>query len=167
LRGWRHLRAIALLPLMATVVVPALIVGGDVGFGPSPLAVLGAVLIAGGLALFVWTVVLLDRIGRGTLAPWDPTSELVVAGPYRYVRNPMITAVLAILLGEAALLGEGGLLVWAGLFLAVNAVWFPLVEEPGLEERFGDAYDAYRAQVPRWFPRLRPRPPSARRPSSR
>ena len=36
----------------------------------------------------------------------------------------------------------------------MNAVYFPLVEEPGLRERFGEEYDAYRATVPRWLPRL-------------
>jgi protein-S-isoprenylcysteine O-methyltransferase Ste14 len=102
-----------------------------------------------------WTVSLLERIGKGTLAPWDPTSRLVVSGPYRYVRNPMISGVLAVILGEAALFGSLPLLVWFGVVFAVNAVYFPLVEEPGLRRRFGEEYDAYRANVPRWLPRLR------------
>jgi protein-S-isoprenylcysteine O-methyltransferase Ste14 len=166
--AWRHVRAIGLLPFAATVVVPALILaGGDVDVAQAPLAVLGVVLIAAGLATFVWTVSLLARLGRGTLAPWDPTSRLVVAGPYRYVRNPMITAVLSVLLGEAALFGSTGILVWAGVFFAANLAWFPLVEEPGLVRRFGADYEAYRAEVPRWLPRLTPRRRSPPPPSSR
>ena len=153
---WRHARAIGLLPFMATVVVPAVLVWrrGDVDVGA--LAVLGVPLIGLGLAVFVWTVTLFDREGEGTLAPWDPTSRLVVRGPYRHVRNPMITGVLAILLGEAALLGMPSLLVWAAIFLAANALWMPLVEEPGLRKRFGADYEAYAANVPRWLPRPRP-----------
>ena len=154
---WRHLRAIGLLPVTVTIVVPGLILwrtGAELA--PWPLATVGIVLIAIGLALVTWTVSLFARIGKGTLAPWDPTSRLVVVGPYRHVRNPMISGVLTVLLGEAALFGSLPLLVWFGAAFAVNAVYFPLVEEPGLRKRFGEDYEAYRAAVPRWVPRLRP-----------
>ena len=149
----RHVRAILLLPFMATVVVPALLVRDEAHVTPLG-AVAGAALIAGGLWLFVSTVRLFVRVGDGTLAPWDPTSRLVGLGPYELVRNPMITGVFAILLGEAALVGSSAMLVWAGIFALANALWIPLVEEPGLVERFGADYEAYRARVPRWLPRL-------------
>ena len=154
---WRHLRAIGLLPVTVTIVVPGLILWRTgAKLAPWPLATVGIVLIAIGLALVTWTVSLFARIGKGTLAPWDPTSRLVVVGPYRHVRNPMISGVLTVLLGEAALFGSLPLLVWFGAAFAVNAVYFPLVEEPGLRKRFGEDYEAYRAAVPRWVPRLRP-----------
>jgi protein-S-isoprenylcysteine O-methyltransferase Ste14 len=154
---WRQLRAIALLPVMVTVVVPAFLLSQSGSeLGPRPLAAVGVVLVALGLALVIWTATLFARIGKGTLAPWDPTARLVVAGPYRHVRNPMISGVLAVLLGEAALFGSLPLLVWFGAVFALNAIYFPLVEEPGLRERFGDDYERYRANVPRWLPRLRP-----------
>ena len=160
----RQLRAIALLPGIGAVVVPGLILaltGFQVGWGlDGALAALpvvaGAILIAAGLMLMYRTIALLARLGQGTLAPWDPTRKLVVRGPYRFVRNPMITGVLTVLIGEAALFGSLGILAWAGVFAALNAVWFPLVEEPGLRERFGDEYDAYRRNVPRWIPRRTP-----------
>jgi protein-S-isoprenylcysteine O-methyltransferase Ste14 len=150
---------------VGTVVVPALILllTGSVDVGWSLPGALGAVpvlvglaLIAAGLTLMYRTIALFARRGEGTLAPWDPTRKLVVEGPYRHVRNPMITGVLLVLLGETALFGSPWLLVWAALFLAVNAVWFPLIEEPGLERRFGSDYDEYRRSVPRWIPRRRP-----------
>lgn len=103
-----------------------------------------------------WTIRLFVSQGRGTLAPWDPTSRLVVAGPYRHVRNPMISGVLCVLLGEAALFGSAPLVLWFGIVLGVNAVYMPLVEEPGLVRRFGADYESYRAHVPRWLPRLTP-----------
>lgn len=163
--AWRQLRAIGPLPGMAAVVVPAVIAltteEVDVGWGlPSGVAWLpplaGAVLIVSGLALMYGTITLFATAGRGTLAPWDPTERLVVLGPYRYVRNPMISGVLAILLGEAALLGSLPLLAWFALFFAANAIWMPAVEEPGLERRFGSDYLTYKRNVPRWLPRLRP-----------
>jgi protein-S-isoprenylcysteine O-methyltransferase Ste14 len=154
---WRHVRAIGLLPFVVTVVVPGILVwrsGGDVAAWP--LVLVGVVLIALGVALLAWTVTLFATVGHGTLAPWDPTSRLVVIGPYRHVRNPMISGVLAVLLGEAALFASPLLFLWFAAVFAVNAVYFPLVEEPGLRRRFGADYDAYRANVPRWLPRLRP-----------
>jgi protein-S-isoprenylcysteine O-methyltransferase Ste14 len=170
---WRHLRAIGLLPATGTLVVPGIIVwrSGEVNFGwglPSPVDVLppavGTTLIALGLVFVVRTVALFATVGRGTLAPWDPTSRLVARGPYRHVRNPMISGVLSILLGEAVLLGSLPLLAWFGIFLAANAIYIPLVEEASLGRRFGEDYEVYRAHVPRWLPRLRawdpPRPRS-------
>ena len=155
----RQLAAVALLPVTIALVVPGLIVwrtGAD--GGGWLLAVAGGALVTAGMALVAWTATLFARVGRGTIAPWDPTSRLVVLGPYRHVRNPMISGVLAILLGEAALAGSLPLLLWFAGVLAVNAVYLPLVEEPGLRKRFGTDYDAYRANVPRWLPRLRPWP---------
>jgi protein-S-isoprenylcysteine O-methyltransferase Ste14 len=148
----RHARAIVLLPGLATIVVPVLLVR-DPHVTPAG-AIAGGALIAAGLWLFVSTVRLLARVGEGTLAPWDPTSRLVGLGPYELVRNPMITGVFAILLGEAALLGSWAVLAWAGVFALANALWIPLVEEPGLRRRFGADYEAYSARVPRWLPRL-------------
>src|SRR3954464_8792724 len=111
---WRHVLPIVLLPGVVTIVVPVLLLRGD---GPDITwpAIPGAVLIAAGFALWVWTVRLLARIGQGTLAPWDPTRHLVVEGPYRHVRNPMITAVLAVLAGEALVLGSWAIAVWAAV----------------------------------------------------
>ena len=162
--AWRHVKAAVLLPGMVTIVVPAVLVavsGTSVGWGfDAPWAVLpvaaGAVLILAGLALWYATVRLFARIGEGTLAPWDPTRKLVLLGPYRYVRNPMITGVLTVLLGEASSLGSPSILAWAAAFFAANAIWFPLVEEPGLVGRFGADYEEYRRAVPRWVPRRAP-----------
>ena len=116
----------------------------------------GLALVAAGLAMWTWTVRLFARVGRGTLAPWDPTRKLVVEGPYRHVRNPMISAVLGTLLGEAALLGSPGIAVWAAVFAVINTAYFVLSEEPGLERRFGEPYAEYKRHVPRWIPRRAP-----------
>jgi protein-S-isoprenylcysteine O-methyltransferase Ste14 len=162
---WRQVRAIGPLPGVATVVVPALILylgaGPNVGLGlPLPFAFLpaiaGAALIAGGLVLMYSTISLFARVGSGTLAPWDPTQRLVVLGPYRHVRNPMISGVMSILLGEGLLLGSPGILAWFLVFAVLNAIFIPLFEEPDLARRFGNEYLEYSRNVPRWVPRLRP-----------
>ena len=116
----------------------------------------GAAVFLLGLALFVWCVALFARRGQGTIMPWDPTQRLVVAGPYRHVRNPMISSVLFMVAGQALLWGSGLTAALAAVFFVVNHVYFITSEEPGLVKRFGDSYRAYKANVPRWLPRLQP-----------
>jgi protein-S-isoprenylcysteine O-methyltransferase Ste14 len=161
----RHIAAILALPTAVTVVVPYFILSEEgplpfsrAGTNPlSPVRVLGgAILLAAGLALVCWTIVQFAKIGQGTLAPWDPPKRLVVTGVYRYARNPMISGVLLILIGEALFFASTGLLIWAACFFAVNAAYLPLVEEERLERRFGDRYTEYKRYVPRWIPRISP-----------
>jgi protein-S-isoprenylcysteine O-methyltransferase Ste14 len=116
-----------------------------------------ALLPAGaGLGLAVWTVKLFVKFGNGTPAPWDPPKKLVIRGPYRHVRNPMITGALLILLAEALLFQSWPIAVWMVFFFIGNTIYFWLIEEKALEKRFGDDYRKYRAHVPRWIPRLQP-----------
>ncbi len=94
--------------------------------------------------------------GRGTLAPWDPPRRLVLRGPYRYVRHPMISGVIFILIGEALVLRSSPHVRWALAFVAINVIYLPLIEEPMLILRFGDGYREYRRHVPGLVPRVRP-----------
>jgi protein-S-isoprenylcysteine O-methyltransferase Ste14 len=158
----RHLLSIMLLPFLVVVVVPWALFGRSPDASPTDHSALrlgvfaGAAIFVWGFAFFGWCVSLFARVGRGTLAPWDPTRHLVVVGPYRYVRNPMISGVALMLLGEAAFWGSRAIGLWAASFLAINHLYFVLWEEPGLERRFGEEYRTYKAGVPRWIPRLRP-----------
>lgn len=167
--GRRQARAIVVLPGNVTIVAPALIlllveaprVGWGLGGAPAVLVgLLGLALIVAGFSVWLWTVRLFSRVGKGTLADWDPTSKLVLEGPYGHVRNPMISAVVTLLAGEAVFFGSPWILAWAALFLVVNTAYFLLAEEPGLERRFGGEYRAYKRAVPRWLPRRDPWRPS-------
>ncbi|AHG88283.1 phospholipid methyltransferase [Gemmatirosa kalamazoonensis] len=159
----RHLLSIVLLPVMMAGLVPQWLLRAnrevDTRWPPGALGVggrvLGALLLVAGFALFAWCVTLFARVGKGTLAPWDPTTRLVAVGPYRYVRNPMITSVCTMLAGQALLVGSRVLGLWFATFLVLNHLFFLAIEEPGLEERFGEPYREYRRRVPRWIPRLR------------
>lgn len=68
----------------------------------------------------------------------------------------MISGVILVLLAEATILRSWPHFTWALLFIAINAVYIPLLEEPVLRERFGDSYVVYCKNVPRLFPRIRP-----------
>jgi len=158
----RHLFAILVLPVVMAGVVPTWLLSRyalvDSRWSADPallwsMRALGTVVLLGGLALFGWCVTLFARVGQGTLAPWDPTQRLVAVGPYRYVRNPMISSVATVLAGWAIFTGSWVLALWLAVFVAFNSVYFVLVEEPGLEQRFGAPYREYKARVPRWVPR--------------
>ena len=161
----RQLLSIILLPGMVTIVFPAFIIWQTrqthIGWGlPSPWNIVsilsGLFVLCAGVILLFQTISLFITAGKGTLAPWDPTQKLVVLGPYRYVRNPMISGVLAVLLAEAIITGSVALLVYFLFATVLNMIYMPLSEEPGLLRRFGAEYATYLQHVPRWIPRLRP-----------
>ncbi|MBS1499271.1 MAG: isoprenylcysteine carboxylmethyltransferase family protein [Bacteroidetes bacterium] len=155
---WKHVRDVLILPVTVTCVIPWLIHAGSPAWMPTGTVVswLAVVLFCSGLLLFATTLAAFVKRGNGTLAPWTPTQRLIVSGPYRYCRNPMITGVLLILCAEALWLRSGWIAVEAVIFFAVNTVYFILAEEPSMEHRFGQDYRAYKADVPRWIPRLKP-----------
>lgn len=147
-----------LAPGIVAGLIPILIHGfrmPDWGGWLVPVAIVGGLLILGGL------IVLLDAFVRfaradGTPAPPAPTAHLVVAGPYRFVRNPMYVAVAAIILGQAVLFGSWGVLIYLAVALTAVVLFVTFYEEPTLTETYGDEYRTYRANVRGWIPRLRP-----------
>ena len=124
--------------------------------GISSLRVLGVLLVAVGLPVLLDSFARFALQGLGTPAPIFPTRHLVVSGLFRYVRNPMYVAVLSLILGQGLLFGsirvlEYGIAVWVGFFLFVV-----IYEEPTLRNSYGNEYEEFCANVPRWIPRLRP-----------
>lgn len=161
----KHIRAILLLPVMVLIIIPAFLVyltgSVNMGWGLPPgwnliPYLVAFVAIGCGLVLLIHTIEQFAEKGKGTLAPWDPTERLVVHGIYRYVRNPMMTGVFCVLLGEAVLVGSVALFCWFFLFVSVNLIYIPFREEPDLAQRFGRSYIVYKENVPRWLPRVHP-----------
>ena len=116
--------------------------------------ILGGLLMLAGFSLSGWCVNFFVTIGKGTQSPLDPPKQLVIAGPYRYVRNAMILGNVLVLLGEAVLFSSRGILVYALLFWVTWHVILVRVEEPSLRHRFGSDYERYQRAVPRWLPRF-------------
>ena len=104
----RHLLSVVLLPGTMVVLVP-LWIARRYSIEPSwprtaggiVLAICGALMLVPGVLLFGSSLRRFFTSGRGTLAPWDPPARLVVSGPYRYVRNPMIAGVIFMLAARA------------------------------------------------------------------
>lgn len=160
--AWQHVRAILALPFMVLLVIPSVLLsfGGADTLGlwqRYPLTriilpIAGGLLLIMGLSLMFITIRMFVLVGKGTLAPWNPTQRLVVRGIYRHVRNPMITGVCLVLLGETLTSASVWLLGWTAIFVVSNLIYIPLFEEPDLVQRFGDDYIDYRRHVPRWIP---------------
>lgn len=145
-------------PGVVVGLVPWLITDWQVVGAPPywlPFRVLGLVMIAGGVAVVAAEFVRFANEGDGSPAPVVPTSQLVVGGLYRRVRNPMYVAVATAILGQAALFASWWLAAYALAMLLVMATFVSLYEEPALSRQHGSSYDDYRAQVPAWVPRLR------------
>jgi protein-S-isoprenylcysteine O-methyltransferase Ste14 len=128
----------------------------------APMRVLGGILLLAGLIALIRAFVRFVMEGLGTPAPIAAPERLVVGGVYRYVRNPMYVAVLAVIVGQALLLGRLGLLLYAAAAWLLVAGFVRWYEEPTLTRRFGEDYEAYRRAVPAWWPRLRPWEPAER-----
>jgi protein-S-isoprenylcysteine O-methyltransferase Ste14 len=116
----------------------------------------GILLIVAGLPGLVDSFARFALQGLGTPAPIAPTQNLVVTGLYRYVRNPIYVAVVAVILGQGILFGDWRLLIYGGLMWLAFHAFVLAYEEPVLAESFGAQYEDFRANVPRWIPRLTP-----------
>ncbi len=141
----------------ATVGIPYLLLtatGASLSLRLLGFRLFGLVLIILGATIYVWSASTFTFVGKGTPAPFDPPKELVAKGPYQYVRNPIYVFVIIVLVGEAVLLENAALIIYAVLTLLFFHLWVVLYEEPVLRRRFGKSYEAYCAAVSRWFPRL-------------
>jgi protein-S-isoprenylcysteine O-methyltransferase Ste14 len=161
---WRAALGSAIFFVAAPGVVAGLLPWWLTGYrmAPAPGWLLG-LRVAGGALLLVAGLVVLVRAfarfvseGRGTPAPFAPTDILVVGGEYRYVRNPMYVAVVACVVGQAAVLGSLALLGYAVVIWLAMAAFVRWYEEPTLQARYGSHYEEYRRAVPAWVPRLSP-----------
>jgi protein-S-isoprenylcysteine O-methyltransferase Ste14 len=114
---------------------------------------IGVVLLVLGSLLCGWCVLRFKK-AKGTPVPFNPPKELVVEGPYIWMRNPMVTGVFTGLFGFGLILHSVSIvLVWTPLYILAHVVELKKVEEPELELRFGAAYTEYKRKVPMFIPR--------------
>ena len=124
--------------------------------GLEPTRYVGALLILAGVPGLIDSFTQFAVKGLGTPAPIAPTQNLVLSGLYRYVRNPMYIAVVSVVFGQALLFGDPRLLLYGAVFWLICHLFVIFYEEPTLKRTFGAQYDSFRANVPRWIPRLTP-----------
>jgi len=108
-----------------------------------------------GAAIALWCVFTFAFVGRGTPAPFDPPRQLVIRGPYRFVRNPMYIGAGLALGGAALFYRSPALLLYTGVFVLMCYLFVVFYEEPALRRTFGQEYEAYCRRIRRWWPSLR------------
>jgi len=147
---FRALLAFLVLPAAVGGLIPWLLLPSDsyrtqgTYFG-WPVLVLG-------LSVVLWCVRDFYRIGKGTLAPWDPPKNLVVVGLYRLTRNPMYIGVLGWVAGLSLITGSPLLATYNVLLAVCFHLRIVFYEEPKLARLFGKEWERYRAHVNRWIP---------------
>ncbi len=114
-------------------------------------------LIAGGLSVTAWSVFHFLKV-KGTPVPFNPPPKVVITGPYRYVRNPMLTGVFLFLFGLGFIFNSTSLVFFfTPLYVLINVWELKTIEEPELIKRLGDDYLEYRRHTPMFIPRCRTR----------
>ena len=115
-----------------------------------------------GMAAAAWSLFHFLKV-KGTPVPFNPPPKLITSGPYRYVRNPMLTGVFLILLGLGLGVHSFSLVfLFTPIFVVMNVWELKRIEEPELVRRFGNAYTAYRTRTPMFIPGRRPKLTSKR-----
>jgi len=117
---------------------------------------LAIVLFATVSSLGVYAAYIMSKIGKGTPLPLDHARNLVVDGPYRYVRNPMAVSGIGQGLAVALYLGSPLVLLYALMGSLIWQLIFRPLEEDDLRRRFGTEYENYCKNVKCWIPRLKP-----------
>jgi protein-S-isoprenylcysteine O-methyltransferase Ste14 len=114
--------------------------------------ILGYGILSFGLFLMVLSMAYFLKV-RGTPVPFSPPPKLVANGPYRFIRNPMLTGIFIQLFGLAVAFGSLSLaFIFMPLFILINVWELKKIEEPELARRLGEAYIEYKEQVPMFFP---------------
>jgi protein-S-isoprenylcysteine O-methyltransferase Ste14 len=153
IKGWRWYVPVVLLPV-EWLLPPALIAfrAGEVEAGWLPVRVVGLAVGLTGAVLLVWASVLLGRFLMHEAAVREDHA-LVASGPYRFVRHPVYTGYLALLLGSGvASLNVCLLLLWPVSLLGIHVQ--AASEEQLLGARFGQDYERYIGRTGRLVPRF-------------
>ena len=159
-----YFKVVLILPFNVVITIPLLVFlftknsfTYDLINFKQPFFYISVLLLGLGLWLSIWSVrTFYIEGGEGTPGPWNPVSNLIVFGPYRYVRNPMILGVLFLLLFESVFFSSLPFFFWFIIFFILNIIYFKNFEEKDLIKRFGSSYEEYQKNVQMFLPKFLP-----------
>jgi protein-S-isoprenylcysteine O-methyltransferase Ste14 len=125
-------------------------IGPEPRIVPRPLRRLGVLGILAGFGLSAWGATLFHR-SKTSVLPTEQPKALVTEGPFRFTRNPMYLGMAVVLAGFGVLLRSLLPLLVIPVFLGLLTSRVIRAEEQSMARTFGDAYEQYKASVPRWF----------------
>lgn len=144
-----------IVPGTVAVYVPMRLAGGYSRPEAGALGWVGVACVIIGAAIYFRCAWEFAARGLGTPAPIAPTKYLVTTALHRYVRNPMYIGVALAIAGQSALFRSILVVLYAGVMLLVAHVFVLLYEDPALRRQFGESYEEYCREVPRWIPQFR------------
>src|ERR1044071_9470212 len=112
--------------------------------------VIGAVLVAAALAFAIWAAVTMKRAGTH-VDPYQPSTTIVMSGPFRWTRNPLYLSMTVSYIGLALIFHAVAALVLLPVALLVMVFGVIRREETYLQRKFGVEYSEYRRRVRRWL----------------
>ena len=159
-----YLKVVVILPVNVLITIPLLIFfftrksySYELVNPSSILFYISMFILTLGIFLTIWSVrTFYNKGGEGTPAPWNPVPNLIISGPYRYIRNPMILGVVILLLFESFFFSSVPLFLWTIVFFLANIFYFKIFEEKHLIKRFGTEYENYKNEFPMLFPKFTP-----------
>jgi protein-S-isoprenylcysteine O-methyltransferase Ste14 len=148
-RGSRRRIPLNGMTALSVVLLVRVFRGGSLAVHSPVLGAIGAIVFAGGIALTIWSRL---ELGRNWGMPMTQKAEpeLVTSGPYRFVRHPIYSGLLAGLLGTALVTNLIGLIIVA--ILSAYFYYCASVEEKNLTSTFPATYPAYRASTKMLIP---------------
>lgn len=119
---------------------------------PTPMRYwIGGIIVAASIGILgFWPIKLFKKTGQD-VTPWSNTPEIVVAGPYRFTRNPMYLMMLFVCLGFAVIFSEAWILIFTPMLALVLYHIAIKHEEKYLAGKFGESYAQYKNLVRRWI----------------
>lgn len=116
----------------------------------STMRAVGALLLAVGLAVDLWSLALFFR-RRTSALPFRPARAIVAEGPYRWTRNPMYVGMTLSVLGAGLMVDRVPVACASLVAAAILDRWVIPREERYLEARFGERYRDFKRRVRRWL----------------
>jgi len=151
---FRNLFFTILQPGIVAGLVPYLIVKEKENDFGHPLLLyhyIAIFLFMAGILITLSCIINFAKKGKGTLSPADPTKKLVIAGLYKYSRNPMYIGVMLVLIGESVFFQQINLWIYTATILIAFNLFIIFFEEPRLRKDFGTAYELYCKKTRRWI----------------
>jgi protein-S-isoprenylcysteine O-methyltransferase Ste14 len=125
------------------------------------VSTVGAIFVLIGAVFMVWSNIDMVKIGRGcptdgfNIALGERTKKLIVQGPYKYTRNPMLFGTFVFYVGLALLFNSYSALIVPIVFISYMVWHVKKFEEPRLYNDFKDEYVEYKKRTPLLFPKFK------------
>ena len=125
------------------------------------VSIVGMIFVLIGAVFMVWSNIDMVKIGRGcptdgfNIALGERTKKLIVQGPYKYTRNPMLFGTFVFYVGLALLFNSYSALIVPIVFVSYMVWHVKKFEEPRLYNDFKDEYVEYKKRTPLLFPKFR------------